>query len=390
MYISKVFGFDWDKFDYKNKEHQKKLSAAMQCFMSLPSPIIPAPLAQIQEFVDRHDKHHGKIQEFTLYSDGPANEKAIDTVRRLHFLTDYDRGFEQIFDTVDFTGTKANGFDVEAAASGLAFAEVKPGEKAKVYQMAGGKYRTYFCYYAAALGWHRQLFEDGEWWTIDKNAIEFRNKAYSNYAATYYALLETAADTVGCCRYISSDCSGCDATARGDAESLNFAALSILLNTANRGYGITPQTARFIVLTPLQLWGRMQQALRVVNQPFSGSPQIASYNFQLIPTTMLTNTGRVMVIMPKQTLIIGNRMDLTLFDDFDILSYTDTVAGWMRHGGSIGDLDQISCIEMETVTGSCPNTNDAPIAGCGDVVDENGTAVTELPQFNRDFTPAAQ
>jgi hypothetical protein len=36
---------------------------------------------------------------------------------------------------------------------------------------------------------------------------------------------------------------------------------------------------------------------------------------------------------------------LTLFSDFDILSYTDTQAGWQRYGGCIGDIDQVECVD---------------------------------------------
>jgi hypothetical protein len=60
-------------------------------------------------------------------------------------------------------------------------------------------------------------------------------------------------------------------------------------------------------------------------------------------------------------------MDLTLFDDFDILSYTDTVAGWMRHGGCIGDIDQINCIDLAVESGSCPAPSFDPQVTCGTV-----------------------
>jgi len=94
---------------------------------------------------------------------------------------------------------------------------------------------------------------------------------------------------------------------------------------------------------------------------------------------MLTNPYRVMVILPKRTLKIGYRMDLTLFDNFDMLSYTDTVAGWMRHGGCIGDLEQIACIEFEPTSGSCPSGGAPPIAGCKEVTDRLGEKLGDEP-----------
>jgi hypothetical protein len=362
---SKIFNLDWETFDYKDAEQRRNLAGAMQYFAALPHKFVPGRFSKAQEFLDAHKK----IQEFTLYSDGYPNEKAIDVVEKFHLVTEYDNGYESIFDVRDYAGTKASGFDVAGVASGLTFREVKEGEKLKVYEASGDKYRCYFCYYGGALGWHRRLFEDGDWWTIEDNAIEFRNKAYSFRAATFYGLLEAAADAVGCCSVVPADCSDCSSDARSIADSINFAAMSILLNVQNRGYNLNPQTTEFVVLTPIQLLGRVRRALDVQLQAYVGSIKQAHYNFRIVSSMMLTNANRVMVILPKRTIKAGYRMDLTLFDDFDILSYTDTVAGWMRYGGCIGDLDQIACIEFTATSGSCPNTLTNPIATCGDVVD---------------------
>ncbi len=372
---SKIFNLNWDRFDYADPKQRKQLIGALQFFMALPNKFVHPSLAKVEEFI----KAHRAIQEFTTYGDGWANEKAISIVEKFHLATEYDNGYEQIFDIRDFSGTKANGFDVGGVSSGLTFAEVKVGEKLKVFQAAGAKYRCYFCWYGGALGWHRGLFEDGEWWTIEDNAIEFRNAAYSSRAATYYALLEAAADAKGCCSVVPSDCSDCTADARQIARSINFAAMSILRQVAGRGYSLNPQTTEFIVLTPLELRGRVKEALGVRTQAFADSTTVRDYNFRQITSMMLTNTNRVMVILPGRTIKAGYRMDLTLFDDFDSLSYTENVAGWMRHGGCIGDLDQIACIEFTPDSGSCPDAAVAPMAACGDVVDENGDPISGLP-----------
>ena len=236
--------------------------------------------------------------------------------------------------------------------------------------MAAAKARVYFCYYGGALGWHRRLFEDGDWWTLEDNAIEFRNKAYSSRAATYYALLEAAADLKGCCAQVAADCEDCDADARSIAASINFAATDILTKAAARGLSVDPANTQFIVLTPLQLRGRVRYALGQRMQAFADSERLIDYNFKQITSMMLTNTDRILVILPGRTLKIGYRMDLTLFDDFDILSYTDTVAGWMRHGGCIGDIDQINCIEVTAESGSCPIAAFNPLVSCGEAEDQ--------------------
>ena len=372
---SRIFNLDWDQFQYQDPTQRLQLAGALQYFMALPNKFVPERFGKVQEFL----KAHKAIQEFTTYSDGWPNEKAIDVVEKFHLVTDYDNGYEQIFDIRDFSGSKASGFDVGGVTSGLTFNQVKVGEKLKVYEASGAKYRCFFCYYGGALGWHRQLFEDGDWWTIEDNAIEFRNAAYSSRAATYYALLEAAADANGCCSQVDADCSGqCESEVKQIAKSINYAAMTILNRVANRGYSLNPGTTEFIVLTPLQLRGKVREALGVRTQAFAESTQVVDYNFRLITSMMLQTTNRIMVILPKRTLKVGYRMDLTLFDDFDMLSYTDTVAGWMRHGGCIGDLDQIACITINGDSASCPSGGNAPVATCGKVVDQNGDDVEDL------------
>ena len=374
---SRIFKLNWEDFDYRNSEDRKNLAGAMQYFCALPNKFLPVlpngkphPFSKIEAFV----KDHKQIQEFTLMSDGWVNEKAIDIIEKFHLLTNYDNGFEQIFDIRDYSGTKASGFDMAAVKSGLIFREVKEGEKLKVYQVRGAKERVSFCYYGGALGWHRRLFDDGDWWTLEDNAIEFRNKAYSRRAATYYGLLEAAADEKGCCATIPSDCDDCDSDARSIATSINYAATDILAKAADRGLSVDIAGTTFIVLTPLQLRGRVRYALGQRMQAFADSEKLIDYNFKQITSMMLTQTDRIMVILPGRTLKIGYRMDLTLFDDFDILSLTDTVAGWMRDGGCIGDIDQINCIELTEESGSCPPASFNPQVTCGEIT---GTAGVE-------------
>lgn len=352
---------DWTKFNFKNPDHRKYLAAQMQLFCALPNRFIPARLASVQEFVKDHDAlRRAQLQMFTLPSDFPTYEKAIEVVEKFHLATEYDNGYEQIFDVKDFSGTHASGFDISDVQSGLSFNQVIPGEKIKVYQMSGTKERCYFNYYGGALGWFRGLFEDQEFWTIEDNAIEFRSKAFSTRASVFYALINAAILAKGCCSVVPADCSDCEADARSISESLNFAARRILQNCRNKGYNLNPATTELIVLTPLAVRGRVRQALAVRNQAFVDSERLADYNFRQITTLMgAANSTTVAVILPKRKLKAGYRMDLTLFDDFDILSYTDVVAGWMRYGGCVGDLDQIECITFTDVSGSCP-TSPAP------------------------------
>lgn len=381
---SSIFNLNWEKFNYDSATDRSNLAGALQQFMAIPDKFVPKELSSCQEFL----KIHKRVQEFGMASDGWTNEKAIQIIEKFHLTKDFDTSFEQIFDVRDFQGSKASGFDVSGVESGLTFKYVKPGEKIKVYGMSGEKYRVYFDYYGGALGWHRQLFEDGDWWTIEDNAIEFRNKAYSARAAVYYALLEAAADKVGCCSTIAAGCSDCDADLRSGAKSLNFAAMSILLRLKDRGYNLDPQNTEFLIVTPLQLRGYVKEALNIRSQAFGESTRIADYSFRQITSLALTQSDRILVILPKRQLKIGYRMDLTLFNNFDMLAYTDTQAGWMRHGGCVGDLDQIACIKVSADSGSCPNPAEVPMTPNTPVTDEHGDEITEdLEGLGGPFVP---
>lgn len=351
---SRIFNLDWDRLDLTDRVQKQNLLGALQWYCATPNLFVPPRLATSQQFVKQHANYQRALaQMFTLPSDFPVNP--VEIIEKIHVIPDYDNGYEQIYEVRDYTGAKASGFDVLGVISGLTFQEYKPGEKLKVYEMRGAKYRCYFAFYGGALGWHKSLFDDGDYWTLEDNAMEFRAKGYSSRAAVYYGLIEAVGDKKGCCQVVPADCSGCDADAQAIVNSLNYAARQILTNNKDKGYGITTTTP-LIVLTPLGMRGRVRQALDKRLQSFSDSAKSSDFNFVQMTSLMLVNPTRVYVILPKRTLKIGYRMDLTLLDDFDILSYTATVAGWMRHGGCIGDLDQIECIEFSDVSGSCPTS----------------------------------
>ena len=114
---------------------------------------------------------------------------------KYHLTTQYDMGWQQIFNVRDFSGTNRNGFDISDVQSGLTFDKIPIGVKLEVHKMWGEKAHVYFDFYGGALGWHRSLFDDEEYWTIEDNAIEFRNKAYAKQAAVFYALIEAVGAT---------------------------------------------------------------------------------------------------------------------------------------------------------------------------------------------------
>jgi len=338
----------WQDYDHDNPKHRQKLAQALQFFISTPDLFVPEKFsgtdALSKKFREKKKGMRASLQAFTTLGDFPATPKEV--IEKFHEIPLYDNGFEQIFDVKDYSGSRRDGFSISTIQSGLTFRKILTGEKLKVYQMSGDKDYVYFDTYGGALNWHRTLFDDQDYWTIEDNAIEFRNEAYRIRAATFYALLETAANAKAIIAWQPPTPAALAVTDRmyqasRDINTMNFAAMTILLACQAKGYGISPNLATFIVLTPLQLRGRVRQALKYQMDSYVGSALVGDYNFQQITTTMLASAIQYEVILPKKKFKAGYRMDLKTYTDFDILSFVDTVAGWMRYGGAVGDSDQL-------------------------------------------------
>ncbi len=353
-----------EKFDINSKQDQKNLMESLQMFMALPDPFIPSQYRGNDEKAKYFRKLKAaylkekalvrdfRLQEFGKPADFPAS--VLPIIEKFHKVPDYDNGFERIFDIRDFSGSKRNGFEIGTVTSGLSFEKATVGVPIQVYQMRGAKQTCYFDLYGGALSWSRLLFDDEDWWTIEDNAQEFVAKYYNRRAAAFYALVEAVGTAKGCCAWIAApaNCTGCTEISWRDALTMNYMAMTILQACRNKGYGINEGNISFIVLTPIQLRGRIRQALSLNLQPFVGSEKIVDYNFTQITSLMLTHPNRFYVILPKKKLKGGYRMDLTLFSDFDVLTYADVQAGWGRFGGCAADCDQIECAEVEIESGS--------------------------------------
>jgi len=345
---------DWDKINYdklfnprkKDPVHQDKLMQALSFFLAIPNPRIPPELINNEKFLKKREEYEkARMQYFTTLNDFPATAKEV--VDKYHELAVYDNGYEQIFNMRDYTGSRRDGFAIDTVTSGLTFKKMLTGEKLEVDNMSGGREFVFFDYYGGALGWDRKLFENQEFWTLEENAIEFRNEAYRIRAATFYALIEAVAALAGHADIAWQAAPDALAAAtRGyqaqrDAATMNLAAQTILLACQAKGYGISAQNVSFVVLAPIQLRGRIRRALGVNYDLTTGGGPVIDYNFTPVITTMLSNTSHYWVILPKRKIIGGDRMNLTTYADFDVLSRTDIVAGWMAFGGAIADTDQL-------------------------------------------------
>lgn len=338
---------DWGLFErlggIDNPTARNLMRGALNKFLLQPTTT-PFKVAA-QAFAETGDAAMAKtalMQAFATSQDFPAS--VLEVMDKYHQLTYFDTGYEQIFNMMDMRDTDRNGFDIMDVISGLAFALVPEGQKAKIYKMSGAKVSVTLDMYGAGLGWSRRLFDDKEYWNIEDNATEFRNKAFSSKAQDFYDLIEATAATYDL-SWQAVTPSGVantdkDYDAIRDSNTINKACENILIRLKDLGMGVTANS-EFIILAPIQLRGRLPRALNIVQQPFADSTQRTFYNTRTVYTLMLTNTTKYYVIFPKNKIKGAIRMDLTVYSDFDPESYADIAVGWQRYGGAIGELKQI-------------------------------------------------
>ena len=313
---------DWSKVNFRNPEDVKKVRGAMQHFM--------VQLAT-------KTKHENKelvaaMQQFTTKGDFPA--EILQVLEKFHATDNWDTGYERLFDIRDFEGTNESGFDILDVQSGLAFSKVAVGQKAQVYKASGSKVSVSFDQYGGGLGWNRVWFDDRKYWQIEDTAIAFRNAAYSSRASNFYALIEAISGVD-----LAWQGATADSEVNRDIKTIDQACLNILEAVKNKGYGVSANS-RIRLLAPLALRRRLTAALNQLNQSVQGSPNAIQYNIEPIYSLMLTDNTKYYVALPGIKNKGGYRQDLTLFGLFDPLTYADTVVGWMRYGGAIGDTDQ--------------------------------------------------
>jgi len=337
---------DWAAFEQMggimNPNNRRFLRGALNSFLVQPTT---APFkAAAQAFANTGDVLAARgalVQAFGSSQDFPTS--VLEVLDRYHQTLYFDTGYEQIFDMKDMRSSNRNGFDIVDVESGLTFSKVPEGMKAKLYKMSGAKVSVTLDMYGGGLQWSRRLFDDREYWTIEDNAIEFRNKAYESKAQDFYDLIEAVAATYDLAWQAVE---GAIPTTNEnyvplrDIRTINKACENILIRLQDLGMGVTPNS-EFVILAPIQLKTRLPRALGMVQQPFSSSTAQLAYNVRVVYTLMLTSTTDYYVILPKNKIKGANRQDLTIFSSFDPEAYTDLAVGWQRYGGAIGEIKQI-------------------------------------------------
>ena len=324
---------DFSRIDMASKKGRADFKGAINHFLRTPSSVHTRISGQVQEFVRR-------VQELTTTSDFPANVKdALATFRPSD--EEIDTGYEQIFDIRDFTQTNKDGFKIRDTSSGLTFAAIKKGAKVKVFKVTGSEVSVDFSAYGGALEWDKTWFDDQDWWSIEDRAKLFRYQWYYDKAEAFYGLIDALAAGIN----VAWQTTAVAATdplyqLERDVQTINAACGEIVTALSGAGYGIT-QKSQFQIVAPLQLMQRVVRAMAAsYTLPNANNATQIVYNVTPIFTTHLDATDSYYVCVPKNKAKAGNRQDLTVLTDFDILAYAELAAGWGRYGGAISETDQ--------------------------------------------------
>ncbi len=325
-----------------NPEARRMVRGALNRFLLQPTT---APFrAASQAFANTGDATAARtafVQAFATSQDFPAS--VLEVLDKYHQTLYFDTGWEQVFKLIDLRNSNRDSFDILDVISGLTFALVPEGMKAKIYKMSGAKVTVTLDMYGAGLGWSRRLFWNKEYWTIEDNAFEFRMKAGESKAQDHYDLIEAVGATYDLAWEAvtgSVPSTNENYIPIRDINTINKACENILIRLQDLGMSVNPNS-EFKILSPIQNVGRIKRALGMVQQPFSGSTTQLNYNVSPIYTLMFTNTSDYYVILPRNKLQTANRMDLTVYSDFDIEALTDIAVGWQWYGAAIGETKQI-------------------------------------------------
>lgn len=317
---------DWSKVDWTNEKHVQQVFGAVNHFMRpMDNPKIKAA-----------------FQHFTQTGDFPAS--VLPLLQRYYLTPNFDEGWREIFDVLDFTSTPRNGFRILDVEDTLTFDEVPTGEKVNIHKVGGSIVDVTFARYGGGLGWDKTLIDDREWYAMEQSASVFRNKAMLKKAQIHYALIEavSSAQNLAWQVPVPAALAATDPNyaAIRDIETINAACTGILVDVKDKGYG-TGVATEFILLAPIQLQSRVRRAMGLLNANLAGSQLGLNFNVRPVYTMMLSSTSSYYIILPKVKIQSGNRMDLTVGGKFDVESYSEIAVGWMRFGAAIGDSQQI-------------------------------------------------
>lgn len=243
-------------------------------------------------------------------------------------LDQFNFGFEDLFFPVDMRGSGQTSFDIIDVTNAITFAEVKSGERMKVYGITTAKSTITKMTVAAAIGILDDWINYAQFWNLNQAVSEAKSKYYDKQATDHYAVL--AAISAGQDQAFSVD----------DITTINNACAKIFTDCAAKGYVLTGNEV-FELRAHIDLKQRIEKAFALT----FNSPRTEATANQLVHTlnrkytTKLANTSYY-VGLPGKKAQRGLWSDLSAETDRDILLRGTDVAYVGEYNVAIGEEDQ--------------------------------------------------
>ena len=300
-------------FDRSNPVHRKAVKAKLNEFFARP---------QITR-----DQIRAKVSELTSKGDTDAWDGIVNSVDV--FQTDVghvDEGWMAAFDEVDLRNTPKSSFDITDVSSGLTFSQVRPGGRARIYQVSGAIQNVPLNLYGGGLGFLQTWWDDQEFYKVTEAAADFMQKYNDQMRTVHYALI-TAITTA-----VSYDATGAT-TAEKDANTINTAAATLITNNEASLPQVNDGT-NYILYAHPSLKARVMAALRtvIVDNPAAGR---VVFNVRPVFSSQIGSGYLGQLVAPGLKNKFGRRMDLEVYSDFDITQYANTAVGWGRYGSFV-------------------------------------------------------
>lgn len=236
-----------------------------------------------------------------------------------------DFGFEDLFDFVDMRQSLQTQFDILDVNNLITFAEVKSGERMKVYGITSAKATISKMIVAAAIGILDDWINYAMYWNLNQAAVEAKSKYYDKQAADHYALVVAAAVN--------------QAFATDDITTINNACASILTGVAGKGFVITGNEP-LELRANISLKARIEKAFALnFNSPNTDRNQLVYTLNRKYSTKLLTT--EYYVALPGRKMKRGIWSDLSAETDRDILMRGTDVAYCGEYNAGVGEVQQI-------------------------------------------------
>lgn len=308
--IAGMPGIDWTGFNPNKKEHRAGVSAKVQEFVSAAH-------------VEQRKFTRGKTSEFTtkgMTEDMFSAQNVVDVIQT--DVADIDLGWQAAFDMVDLRGMPKSSFDIMDVSSGLTFTAVRSGGAAKIYGVSGDKTTVSMSLYGGGLAFERIWWDDQDYYKVEEATADFRFKFFDVQATTFYTLL---ADTTNDVAFDSDD-----------VTTISNAAAE-LLNDLFKTLPMTAGSELLLYFNPAlqkRAFAALNGVLAYTNE------KNMRFNVRPIMSPYVTSSTYFWLVLPGRKNKWGNRMDLSILGETDIVRYAENIVGWGRYGGQI-NTDQI-------------------------------------------------